>query len=188
MRREKERTKVLCKENALKCHFEFHKKQFSLTKTRQKPLKITKGQRDTSAKIHWKCKVIMDEKTKAMLYVRWQRLCPPAAADDPERETKAVITAFWIHYSRRKWHTAILDVLFNLNKVLLMKSRSQTAHLRRICLTIRRESFCVLSLSLLIVGCGLFKDAPAVNLWEDKLNGNNKPLCSPSPIFEEIYY
>lgn len=33
-------------------------------------------------------------KTKAMLYVRWQRLCPPAVADDPERETKAVITAF----------------------------------------------------------------------------------------------
>jgi len=69
-----------------------------------------------------------------------------------------------------------------------MKSRSQAAHLGTICLTIRRENLCVLSLSLLIVGCGLFKDAPAVNLWEDKLNGNNKPLCSHSPIFKEIYY
>lgn len=126
--------------------------------------------------------------TKAILYVRWQRLCPPAAADDPERETKAVITAFWIHYSRRKWHAAIIDVLVYLNKVLLMKSRSQAAHLRTICLTIRRESLCVLSLSLLIAGCGLFKDSPAVHLWEDKLNWNNKPLCSHSPIFEEMYY
>lgn len=69
-----------------------------------------------------------------------------------------------------------------------MNGRSQAAHLRTICLTIRRESLCVLSLSLLIVGCGLFKDAPAVNLWEDQLNRNNKPLFSHSTIFEEMYY
>lgn len=78
--------------------------------------------------------------------------------------------------------------MFLMFKVLLMKSRCQAAHLRTICLTIRRESLCVLSLSLLIAGCGLFKDSPAVNLWEDKLNWNNKPLCSHSPIFEKMYY
>lgn len=39
------------------------------------------------------CKVIMDEKLKQCC-VSDGSLRPPAVADDPERETKAVITAF----------------------------------------------------------------------------------------------
>lgn len=50
--------------------------------------------------------------TKAMSSVRWHRLCPPAVADDPERESKAVIIACWIHYSMRKWQIVVFDALF----------------------------------------------------------------------------
>jgi len=143
---------------------------------------------NTSSKIHWKRKVIMDEKRRQCCMSDGRGCAHQLRLMTRREKLKLSLLLFWIHYSRRKWHAAIIDFLVYLNKVLLMKSRSQAAHLRTICLTIRRESLCVLSLSLLIAACGLFKDSPALNPWEDKLNWNNKPLCSNSPIFEEMYY
>jgi len=143
---------------------------------------------NTSSKIHWKRKVIMDEKRRQCCMSDGRGCAHQLRLMTRREKLKLSLLLFWIHYSRRKWHAAIIDFLVYLNKVLLMKSRSQAAHLRTICLTIRRESLCVLSLSLLIAACGLFKDSPALNPWEDKLNWNNKPLCSHSPIFKEMYY
>lgn len=117
-----------------------------------------------------------------MLCVRWPRLFPPAVADDPERETKAVITAFWIHYSRRKWHCHPRCSFLPKQSLTDGEQISGCSFKDNAWQLEERVSVC--SASPLIVGCGLFKDAQPLSLWEDKLNWNNKPLyCDHTVLY-----
>lgn len=116
---------------------------------------------------HWKHKVIIDEKLKQcrlsdgtgcahQLWLMTRREKPKLSLLPAE---------YIIAWGSDKLSSLIL--FFYVQKVLLMESKSRGAHSRTICFRIGRESFCVQGLSLLIVGCGLFKDALLVNMWED---------------------